>query len=57
MYTKGIKMIIDYYEHDSKASVDRLAYGDMMLVSLRLVLGCFCIVSSWPSKVLRYCIC
>lgn len=31
--------------------------GDMIFPSLRLVFGCFCIISSWPSKVLRYCIC
>lgn len=31
--------------------------GDIMLPSLRLVLGCFCIVSSCPSNVFKYCIC
>ena len=31
--------------------------GDMISVSRRLVLGCFWMVSSWPSRGLRYCIC
>lgn len=31
--------------------------GDMMFPSFRLVLGCFCIISSCPSNVLRYWIC
>lgn len=25
--------------------------------SFKLVLGCFCMVNSWPSNALRYCIC
>lgn len=31
--------------------------GDIILPSLRLVFGCFCMVSSWPSNVFKYWIC
>lgn len=31
--------------------------GDIMFPSLRLVFGCFCMMSSCPSKVFRYWIC
>uniref|UniRef100_A0A224Y4G6 Putative secreted protein n=1 Tax=Panstrongylus lignarius TaxID=156445 RepID=A0A224Y4G6_9HEMI len=31
--------------------------GDFCDVSFKLVLGCFCIVNSWPSNVFKYWIC
>lgn len=41
------------------ASIHSITYDGeiILLLSLTLVFGCFCIVSSWPSKAFKYWIC
>ena len=58
-----------YWNHSYSLSPQKLLFmlryimnaityvGDLIFVSFRLVLGCFWIVSSWPSNVFRYWIC